>query len=138
MPCLPLRVCNALSLVCRTYDHASSVDAASCMLVTPGACLTTPERNFLTGSFQREAQIGSQSRAASCTSSATWTRLFSSSFDSSRKTYAFTVATLMNSSRLISWFVSPAATRRIACTMSGGGVCLSRKPLAPARSARRT
>jgi hypothetical protein len=32
---------------------------------------------------------------------------------------------------------SPAATRRIARTMSGGGVCLSTKPLAPARIARR-
>ena len=33
---------------------------------------------------------------------------------------------------------SPAATSRTALRMSGGGVSLSRKPLAPARSARST
>src|SRR4051794_29651678 len=33
---------------------------------------------------------------------------------------------------------SPAATRRMASTISAGGVRLSRKPLAPARSARST
>jgi hypothetical protein len=33
---------------------------------------------------------------------------------------------------------SPAATSRIACTMSAGGVSFRRKPLAPERSARST
>ena len=91
-----------------------------------GLCGPTPDRLCT-----RDAAL----RPASWTSSATWTRLSTSSLTSSRETCALTVATLMCSSAAISALAPPRPTAQRDLALAG-----ARAPPAgpaPARGARR-